>query len=81
MILGLAAPEQPTFDELERQRREAKAAELLKLPDIPPLAQAIFPAAVVGLVDRQKHPIVWWVFGVFPLAGAGAAMIIKRRVW
>ncbi len=49
--------------------------------DLPPLAQAIFPAAVVGLVSRQKHPIVWWLFGVIPLAGAGAQMIIKRRVW
>jgi len=50
-------------------------------PDVPPLAQAIFPAAVVGLVSRKKHPIVWWLFGMIPLAGAGASMIIKRRVW
>lgn len=77
MMLGAA---QPTWTELEAQRKPA-AGGGLQIPDVPPLAQAIFPAAVVGLVDRKKHPIVWWLFGVIPLAGAGASMIIKRRVW
>lgn len=80
MILGAPDP-QPTFEDLERQRREAKAVELLKIPDVPPLAQAIFPAAVIGLVDRKKHPIIWWVFGVAPLTGAAASAVIKRRLW
>lgn len=75
MILGAEPPQLPPA-ELERRK-----AELLKLPDVPPLAQAIFPAAIVGLVDRQKHPIVWWVFGAIPLTGAAAAAIIKRRLW
>jgi hypothetical protein len=69
-------------DELEAEPGPAAPpASSSGFPDVPPLAHAIFPAAIVGLVDRQKHPIVWWLFGVIPLAGAGAQMVIKRRVW
>jgi hypothetical protein len=51
------------------------------LANIPPAAQMILPGAVVALVDRKKHPIVFWVFGVIPLTGGVATAIIKRRLF
>ena len=51
------------------------------LANIPPAAQMILPGAVVALVDRKRHPIVFWLFGVIPLTGGVASAIIKRRLF
>lgn len=85
MIIGDATPateETPAqlFERLERERRASNPPAQFKLPDVPPLAAAVVPALVVGLVDRQKHPIVWWLFGTFPLGLAIQRAISQRRI-
>jgi hypothetical protein len=54
---------------------------LEELEQTPPAAKMVLPAAVLALVSRQKHPIVWWVFGVIPLASAAAQAIREQRLF
>jgi hypothetical protein len=54
---------------------------LEQLEQTPPAAKMVLPAAVMALVSRQKHPIVWWVFGVFPMASAVAQAITEGRLF
>ncbi len=54
---------------------------LEELEDTPPAARMVLPGAILGLVSRHKHPIVWWVFGVLPLASAVAQAITERRLF
>jgi hypothetical protein len=37
----------------------------------------VLPAIVVSIVDRQKHPVMWWLFGAVPVALAGAKYGIR----
>lgn len=50
----------------------------ITVPYVPPLARMVMPGIVVGLVDRKKHPIVWWVLGAVPLGLAGAAFVAEH---
>jgi len=54
---------------------------LEELEQTPPAAKMVLPAAVLALVSRQKHPIVWWLFGVIPLASAAAQALTERRLF
>ncbi len=55
--------------------------QLARIPDVPPLARAVLPLAVVFLVQRKDHPIIWWVLGMGPLAWAAKDAIIQQRLW
>lgn len=48
---------------------------------IPPAARMVLPAAILALVSRQKHPVVWWLFGVLPMASAVAQAISEHRLF
>ncbi len=54
---------------------------LEELEQAPPAARMVLPAAVLGLVRRKKHPIVWWVFGVLPMSFAVAQAIREGRLF
>ena len=43
-----------------------------------PLARFVIPAAVLLMVDRERHPIVWTLFGAIP-AGFAVVNLIARR--
>ena len=44
-----------------------------------PLARFVIPTAVVAMVDRKRHPILWTVFGAVPLGFAVVNLISKRK--
>lgn len=72
MVLGDAEPLQ-----LSTVNAAAKAAADVLKPTVGgSIAGAILPGAVVGLVDRQRHPFIWWAFGIIPLAWAGSRLVL-----
>ncbi len=54
---------------------------LEQLEQTPPAARMVLPAAILALVSRKKHPIIWWGFGVFPLAAAVSSAISEGRLF
>jgi len=54
---------------------------LEQLEQTPPAARMVLPGAILALVSRHKHPIVWWLFGVFPMATAVAQAITEKRLF
>lgn len=70
MILGLAAA------------TPAPAPSSPSSPAEPPVSPLLIGATaanvgILTLVDRQKHPIVWWWFGFFGLCYNGATLATK----
>jgi hypothetical protein len=59
--------------------KSSTSSALASLDNISPAAQMVLPGAVCALVNRKKHPIIFWGFGVLPLAGAVATAIKNKR--
>lgn len=62
MILGQAAEQPSTQQTADRAVTGAVAA-------------AVVPGFIMGLVNRNRHPIVWWGLGVLPLALATTRVV------
>lgn len=54
---------------------------LEQLEQTPPAAKMVLPGAILALVSRQKHPIVWWLFGVLPMASAVSQAFTEKRLF
>jgi hypothetical protein len=74
MVIG--EDPQALFRQLQSQMPQGAGIQLPKPSIGGSVAAAILPGAVVGLVDRHRHPIVWWVFGIIPLAWSGSRLVL-----
>lgn len=46
------------------------------------IGSTVANVGILTLVDRQKHPVVWWWFGFFGLCYNGATLatkLVRRR--
>ena len=64
-------------------RNGAKPADEFQaaLDKIPPIAWLGLPTIILLAVNRKKHPIIWWMFGVGGAFNATVQMIMKKRVF
>lgn len=54
---------------------------LEQIEQTPPAARMVLPGAILTLVSREKHPIIWWAFGLLPMAAAVATALTERRLF